>query len=141
MNIVAVAGFATITKDPAASRALYRDALGLPLKASDDYSSMDGYDGAKHFGVWPLWAAAPSCFGTDTWPAHVPAPNGTLELELADPAAVAAAVDELKAVGYTFIHDARVEPWGQTVARLMSPEGVLRGLSYAPWPHGESPPA
>jgi hypothetical protein len=28
-----------------------------------------------------------------------------------------------------------LEPWGQTVARFISPEGVLVGLSYAPWLH------
>ena len=28
-----------------------------------------------------------------------------------------------------FIHEARLEPWGQTVARFMSPEGLLIGLS------------
>ena len=66
MKIVCIAGFATITKDPAASGRLYRDALGLPLKAMDDYLSLDNFDGAKHFGVWPLRMAAQSCFGTDT---------------------------------------------------------------------------
>jgi hypothetical protein len=28
-------------------------------------------------------------------------------------------------------------PWGQTVARLLSPEGAVIGLSYAPSLHGE----
>lgn len=135
MKIVAVAGFASITKDPAASGALYQDALGLPLQAADDYLSMDGYDGVKHFGVWPLRMAAQSCFGTDVWPADVPEPSATIEFELADAAAVAEAVAELKNSGQTFIHDARLEPWGQTVARFLSPEGVLIGLSYAPWLH------
>ena len=35
------------------------------------------------------------------------------------------------------MHEARAEPWGQSVARFMSPEGVLVGLSYAPWLHEE----
>jgi catechol 2,3-dioxygenase-like lactoylglutathione lyase family enzyme len=135
MKIVAVAGMAPITKDPSASKALYRDALGLPLKATEDYLSVDNFEGAKHFGVWPLRMAAQSCFGTDTWPADFPEPAATIEFELADAASVQAAVDEMKQKGQEFVHEARMEPWGQTVARFMSPEGLLIGLSYAPWLH------
>jgi hypothetical protein len=43
----------------------------------------------------------------------------------------------MKAKGQDFIHEARTEPWGQTVARFVSPEGVLIGLSFAPWLHGQ----
>ena len=32
MNIQSIAGYAVITKDPAASASLYKDALGLPLQ-------------------------------------------------------------------------------------------------------------
>lgn len=84
MKIVCIAAFAAITKDPAASGRLYRDALGLPLKAMDDYLSVDNFDGAKHFGVWPLRMVAQSCFGTDTWPADIPGPHATIEFELSD---------------------------------------------------------
>jgi len=58
-----------------------------------------------------------------------------LNFELADAAAVEAAVQELKAKGQDFIHEVRTEPWGQVTARIMSPEGVLVTLSYAPWLH------
>lgn len=135
MEIESIAGFATITRDAKASRALYEDALGLPFKAMDDYRYVDRFDGANHFGIWPLAMAAQSCFGTDEWPADVPEPQATVEFELADVAAVEAAVEELKAKGYSFVHAARTEPWGQTLARLMSPENLLIGLSYAPWLH------
>lgn len=54
---------------------------------------------------------------------------------LKSPGAVALAVEELQAQGIEFVHEARTEAWGQTVARFMSPEGVLIGLSYAPWLH------
>ena len=43
------------------------------------------------------------------WPHDVPAPSAWLELDL--------------------------EPWGQTVARLLSPEGILVGLLCTPWMH------
>ncbi|EWH01709.1 VOC family protein [Halomonas sp. BC04] len=135
MNIVCIAGFAAITKEPSASVALYQDILGLPLEKLDDYRYMDHFPGANHFGVWPLTMAAQSCFGTDEWPDDVPEPTATIEFELADAAAVEAAVVEMKEKGQLFVHEARTEPWGQTVARFMSPEGVLVGLSYAPWLH------
>ncbi|MCP1726583.1 catechol 2,3-dioxygenase-like lactoylglutathione lyase family enzyme [Natronospira proteinivora] len=135
MDIKFIAGFASITKDPAASASLFQDALGLPLEKMDDYRFMDNFPGAHHFGVWPLSMAAQSCFGQDEWPGDVPEPTATIEFELADTAAVEAAVEEMKGNGHTFVHEARTEPWGQTVARFMSPEGVLIGLSYAPWLH------
>jgi catechol 2,3-dioxygenase-like lactoylglutathione lyase family enzyme len=135
MKIVFIAGMAPITKDPSASQALYRDTLGLPLKGTEDYVSVDNFEGTKHFGLWPLRMAAQSCFGRDVWPEEVPEPSATIEFELADVAAVQAAVDEMKAKGQKFVHEARLEPWGQTVARLISPEGLLIGLSYAPAMH------
>ncbi|TIL50823.1 MAG: glyoxalase, partial [Mesorhizobium sp.] len=30
---------------------------------------------------------------------------------------------------------ARTEPWGQTVARVLTIEGAIVGRSYAPWMH------
>lgn len=135
MQIESIAGFAAITQNPAPSKALYRDWLKLPLAEKEDYLSVDGFDGAKHFGVWPLKLAAQSCFGTDTWPDEFPVPQATIEFELNDIESVQAAVEELKAKGQVFVHEARLEPWGQTTARFVSPEGLLIGLSYAPWLH------
>lgn len=129
MNIAAIAGFAPIS---------YREMLGLPLKATDGYLHMEGFDGAKTFGVWTLRGAAQSCFGQDTWPADIPEPSSTLEFELTDLPSVQLAVEEMKAQGWRFVHEARMEPWGQTVARFISPEGLLIGLSYAPWLHEQS---
>lgn len=135
MKVLFVAGFAPITPDAGASKALYVETIGLPLQDHDGYLSTESMDGVKHFGVWPLSAAAQSCFGTESWPSHIPAPMATLELELESPDAVGLAVEELKAKGIRFVHESRLEPWGQTVARFLSPEGLLIGLSYAPWLH------
>jgi catechol 2,3-dioxygenase-like lactoylglutathione lyase family enzyme len=135
LNIIAIAGFAVITEDVAASRALYQDRFGLPFKVKDGYHYVDGFDGAKHFGIWPLAAAAQSCFGMTEWPEHIPRPQTTIEYELEHIESVQAAVRELKAAGQEFVHEARLEPWGQTIARFISPEGVLVGLSFAPWLH------
>jgi hypothetical protein len=34
--------------------------------------------------------------------------------------------------GFGLLHEARTEPWGQTVARLQSSEDAIIGLSYRP---------
>ncbi len=137
MEIEFIAGFAPITADPAASRALYVDAIGLPLGNDDggDYFHSEDVAGSKHFGIWPLTQAAQACFGTPEWPAATPVPQASIEFEVANAAAVAAAADELQAAGYALLHEARLEPWGQTVARLLSPEHLVVGISYAPALH------
>lgn len=141
IDIECIAGFATITPNPAASAALYRDALGLTFKSQGDYLYMDRFPGSNHFGMWPLEEAALACFEQRAWPAGIPVPTATIEFELSSVAAVEAAVEEMEAGGQRFIHGARTEPWGQTLARFMSPEHILVGLSYAPWLHdtGTSP--
>jgi catechol 2,3-dioxygenase-like lactoylglutathione lyase family enzyme len=137
VNIEFVASVAVITPDVDASRRLYIDTLGLPLQhgADDDYEHSEDIEGTKHFGVWPLRQAAQACFGTDEWPPDRTVPQASVEFEVADAAAVAAATDELRAAGHEVLHDARTEPWGQTVARLLSPEHVIIGISYAPSLH------
>lgn len=135
MDVLFVAGFSPIVADPTVAAAFYRDTLGLPLEPmSDDYIAVDGWGDVRHLGIWPLAEAARSCFGTDTWPADVGVPQATLELEVAD---VAAAATELEAAGHTLVHGARTEPWGQEIARLMGPEGLLIGLCSCPWMHDD----
>ena len=137
MDVQFIASTAVITRDPQVSRKLYVDALGLPLTASDDgdYLSSEEIGGSKHFGVWPLNQAAQACFGTADWPVDRPVPQASVEFEVGDGDAVQVAADELKQQGFTLLHEARVEPWGQTVARLQSTEGAIIGISYAPWMH------
>jgi catechol 2,3-dioxygenase-like lactoylglutathione lyase family enzyme len=132
-----ISSFAVITERPAESRTLYVDALGLPLEGQDGdgYIHSEKIGGSKHFGVWPLAQAAQACFGTPDWPADRAVPQASVEFEVEDAAAVDAAAKELQAQGHQFLHDARTEPWGQTVARLLSPENVIVGISYAPWQH------
>ena len=137
MHIEFIASMAVITPDPAVSRTLYLDALGLPLEAAggSEYFHSEAIPGARHFGVWPLAEAAQACFGVAEWPAGVTVPQASIEFEVADPAAVAAAAAELRDAGFELLHDAREEPWGQTVARLLSAEGLVVGISYAPQLH------
>src|SRR6202165_3991286 len=105
MEVRFVASVAPIVRDADAARAFYRDALGLSFEGGDgDYVFTQKLEGTKHFGLWPLSAAATSCFGTTEWPADIPVPQASIEFEVAD---VAAAADELKAKGYLLIHGAR----------------------------------
>ena len=140
MKIEFVASVAVITANAPESRRLYVDALGLPLQPfGGEYFATHELGGCKHFGVWPLEEAAQACFGTTSWPDDVPVPQMSLEFEVSDADAVAAAAAELRDDGYELLHDARLEPWGQTVARLISPEGAVIGISYAPALHELQP--
>lgn len=137
MNVQFISSFAVISADMDASRKLFVDTLGLPLKASegDEYLHSEQLDGTKHFGVWPLWQAAQACFGTRDWPADRTQPQASVEFDLESVEAIEAATEELQNAGYELLHPARTEPWGQSVARLLSPEGVIVGISYVPTMH------
>jgi catechol 2,3-dioxygenase-like lactoylglutathione lyase family enzyme len=137
VKIEFVSSVAVITPDPAQSRQLYVDTLGLPLtsQSGDGYLHSERIPGTKHFGVWPLSQAAKAGFGNERWPADVAVPQVSVEFDVADVAGVQAAADELVAAGYELLHPVRQEPWGQTVVRLLSPEGAIVGLSYVPTMH------
>ena len=137
MNVLFIASVSVIAPDPPRSRELFVDALGLPLEAAGagGYFHSERIGGSKHFGVWPLAQAAQACFGDPQWPADRPVPQVSIEFEVEDAEAVQAAADELRGRGVELIHDARLEPWGQTVARLQSIEGAVIGISFAPWLH------
>ena len=130
MDVRFVAGFAAIVDDAAEARRFYGDKLSLPLKidSGSDYTMIE-LPGLKHFSLWTLRDAARSTFGRDEWPEEVPRPQAKLELEVDD---VAAAVSELKGRGLELLQDTKVEPWGQTTARLLTPEGLLIGVVYTP---------
>jgi catechol 2,3-dioxygenase-like lactoylglutathione lyase family enzyme len=134
MKVLFVSSFSPIVSDPGASRAFYADALALPLdQGQGDYVFTDSVEGVKHFGLWPLAHAAQSCYGTDQWPDDVPVPQASIEFEVEDVAAAA----ELEATGYRLVHGSKTESWGQTIARLLSPDGLLVGVCYTPWMHEE----
>ena len=137
MDIQFIATVAVITPDPAQSRELFIDALGLPLEADrgSDYFHSERIEGSKHFAIWPLSEAAEACFGTPDWPADRTVPQMSLEFEVRDADAVQSAAEELRQRGFTLLHDRREEPWGQTVARLQSQEGSIIGISFAPSLH------
>lgn len=137
MDIEFLSTVAVIAPDLPASRELYIDALGLALKSGgdDEYHHSEQIAGCKSFGIWPLSQAAEACFGTPEWPAERLVPQISIEFDVADAAAVGSAASELEQAGYVLLHRPREEPWGQTVARLQSPEGAIVGISYAPVLH------
>lgn len=47
-------------------------------------------------------------------------------------AKVAEAQAELESAGYRVLRPSRREDYGQTVTRLLSPEGLLFGVAYTP---------
>ena len=137
MDVVFVASVAVIAPDSAQSRKLYVDALGLPLAAAEgsEYWHSEELAGTRHFGIWPLREAAQACFERPEWPAHLSVPQASIEFELADAQAVDAAAGELEDRGFALLHAPREEPWGQTVARLLTAEGLVVGISFAPALH------
>ena len=85
--------------------------------------------GAKTFALWPLSQAAQSCFGKDTWRDGIPVPQAWLEFDVDN---VEEATGELESRGYRMLIKNKKEPWGQTVTRFISPEGLLVGVTVTP---------
>ncbi len=125
-----IAGFGPIVRNGSESRKLYCDTLGIAFKEeSGGYLHTEGMKGAKTFALWPLAQAAKSCFGQDSWPDHVPAPQAWLEFDVEN---VQEATAILASQGYQILVNSKTEPWGQIVTRLVSPEGLLVGITYTP---------
>jgi catechol 2,3-dioxygenase-like lactoylglutathione lyase family enzyme len=130
MRIEFVASFSPIVDDIADARTFYGEVLGIDFEGGDaEYAYTERLEGVKHLGLWPLSAAAEACFGTAAWPSHLPRPQASVEFEVAD---VAAAAEELLERGHQLLHGPRIEPWGQTVARLLSEDGLLVAVSHTP---------
>jgi hypothetical protein len=131
LNVLFIAGFGPVGRDLESSRKLYAQTLGVSFEEGPGgYLHTGELDGAKHFAIWPLAQAAESCFGTDHWPSDLPVPQAWIEFDVED---VHAASEELKSQGYRLLVAARKEPWGQTVTRLLGPEGLLVGVTHTPW--------
>lgn len=130
VGVLFIAGFGPIVHDESASRKLYRQELGIGFKEeSGGYLHTEALKGANTFALWPLSEAAQSCFGTDSWPEAVPAPQAWLEFDVDD---VAKATAELESQGHRMLIKNKKEPWGQVVSRFISPEGLLVGITFTP---------
>jgi catechol 2,3-dioxygenase-like lactoylglutathione lyase family enzyme len=130
LKVLFVAGFGPIVRDIGESHTLYRDVMGIRFKEENDgYLHTEAIPGAKSFALWPLSQAAQSCFGTDSWPEDMSAPQAWLEFDVAD---VEEATAVLESAGYQMLVKNKKEPWGQTVSRFVSPEGLLVGITFTP---------
>jgi catechol 2,3-dioxygenase-like lactoylglutathione lyase family enzyme len=135
LKVLFIAGFGPIAPDVDHSHRLYEEVLGITFKVEEgDYLHTEEMAGAKTFAVWPLAQAAESCFGTNEWPPEVPVPQAWLEFDVDD---IEAATRELEERGFHLLVRNRTEPWGQVVTRLLSPEGLLVGVTVTPWMRGE----
>jgi len=130
LKILFIAGFGPIVRDTGESRKLYRDVLGIPFKEeADGYLHTEAVPGAKTFALWPLSQAAQSCFGKDSWPKDIPAPQAWLEFDVES---VEKATAVLESGEYRMLVKNKKEPWGQIVSRFLSPEGLLVGITFTP---------
>jgi hypothetical protein len=130
VGVLFIAGFGPIDHDVALSRALYSESLGISFREdADGYLYTGALQGAKHFALWPLSQAAQSCFGADSWPADIPVPQAWLEFEVES---VESATADLESRGYRMLVRNKREPWGQTVSRFLSPEGLLVAVTFTP---------
>ena len=140
MDIQFIAGFGPIGPDPTQTYDFWSGTLGLEFEElAPDYHHARGLDAAKVFALWPLSQAAQATFGSAEWPSALPVPQAWIEFELASPEAVEDGAAELVEAGQRILVGPATEPWGQTTARLLSPEGLLVGLSYMPDFHQEGP--
>ena len=129
-EVLFIAGFGPIDRDVAVSRELYGESLGISFKEdAGGYLYTGALQGAKHFALWPLSEAARSCFGTDCWPDNIPIPQAWLEFEVEN---VEKATAHLESRGFRMLIKNKKEPWGQTVSRFISPEGLLVGVTFTP---------
>lgn len=130
INVLFIAGFGPIVRDTTQSRRLYSETLGIGFtEEGGEYLHTEAVEGAKTFALWPLSQAAQSCFGKDSWPDDVPAPQAWLEFDVDS---VQEATAALESRGYRILVKNKKEPWGQIVSRFISPEGLLVGITFTP---------
>jgi catechol 2,3-dioxygenase-like lactoylglutathione lyase family enzyme len=138
MDVLFLASASAVVREPRAAQALLGGALGIGFEGGEgDYTFTERLPGVKHLGIWPLADAAEACFGSKQWPAEVPMPQASFEFEVDD---VATAAAELAAQGHRLLHGPKMEPWGQTVARLLTGDGLLVAVCHTPWFHEEAAP-
>jgi len=130
IRVLFIVGFGPIVRDATPSRKLYADELGLSFKEeAGGYLHTEALPGAKTFALWPLAEAAQSCFGRNAWPEDIPVPQAWLEFEVDD---IEKATEAIELRGHRMLVRNKTEPWGQTVSRFLSPEGLLVAVTRTP---------
>ncbi len=130
LKVLFIAGFGPIVREPVSSRKLYAEDLGIDFKEeAGGYLHTEALQGARSFALWPLSHAAQSCFGKESWPADVPVPQSWLEFEVDS---LEKATEALERRGHRMLIRNKQEPWGQTVSRFLSTEGMLVAVTFTP---------
>ena len=126
----------------ASERSLVIVAMTLALRSSDECCSpdlanslWDRYGLCSHAAL--LRKSDDLMCATTTWPAlncrrthfDLPVPQAWLEFDVDN---VEEATGELESRGYRMLIKNKKEPWGQTVTRFISPEGLLVGVTVTP---------
>jgi hypothetical protein len=123
---------AVVSPAASASRRLFVDTLGLALAgvpAGDLHSETSRQQELRHPASRP---GRSGLLRNPDWPTNYPVPQASIEFEIAAADAVATAADKLARRGLTRLHDSQLQPCRQTVARPLSPAGLIIGNSFAP---------
>jgi catechol 2,3-dioxygenase-like lactoylglutathione lyase family enzyme len=125
-----VAGIAEVVEDFDSAVSFYTDVLGLSVNTLSEgaYATVD-IPGVLHYGIWSRKAAAEATFGNALAADRIPL-GFSVGFEVDD---VSETHGEMSAVGATFEHGPRTEPWKQITSRFMSKSGTLCELSSTPW--------
>lgn len=98
-------------------------------RRNGEYLHTEAPKGANTFALWPLSEAAHSCFGKTSRPENIPIPHAWLEFDVDN---VEKATAYLESQGHRMLVKNKKEPWGKTVSRVLSPEGLLVAVSFTP---------
>jgi hypothetical protein len=79
IDVLFVAGFGPIVRDPVPSRKFYSETLALPFKEdANGYLHTGVLDGVKHFALWPWAQGASTGLGRGRWPGNLPVPHACI---------------------------------------------------------------
>jgi hypothetical protein len=134
---VLTATFAPVTADPEASRRLYIDALGLPREhaAWDDYIHSEAIGGSRHFRRVATGSSRSSLLRPCELARHHTRPAGVRGVRARGRRRRPKRGRGIARSGPRDAARCALGAMGQTVARLLSSEHIIVGLSYAPWLH------
>jgi len=117
IDVLFVAGFGPIVRDPAAKPHLLSRCIGTALQRRNQRLSAHRRSGWRETSC-PL-AARPGgrvLLWHGSMARHAPVPQAWIEFDVGN---IETATAELKSQGYKLLVESRKEPWGQIVARLL----------------------
>ena len=132
-----VAGFGPIVRDVVGSKQFWADAGFALSEIAPDYYGDDDKEGVKAFAAVAAGPRRREHLWQDRMAGRRAGSAGLDRAGRRVGRCRAQAATEMVGKGHRLIREAREEPWKQTTARLLAPEGLLVGISYTPWMHKE----